>query len=136
MTVTLLPDAEQLLIGFLLDQAEVTAICSTRIYSVLPNGLDTWPAVRVTRFGGSPVTNVPLHLDAPTLQVDAWGGSKATTHDLIETIRAVVASRIAGTHDEGVVTKAEFGPLNWLPDTTWDPARPRFSTDITLYTHP
>lgn len=136
MSVQLLPNAEALLVDFLRDQAEVTALCSQRIYTVLPNEHDTWPAVRVTRLGGRTITHVPLWLDAPFLQVDVWGGPKATAFTLTETIRAVIAERLAGVHDHGVVTKAEFGGVAFLPDQTWEPARPRYSLDLTLYTHP
>lgn len=135
MTLTLPVNAEALLVTFLKAQAEVAAICSTRVYTVLPDG-PTFPAVRVDRIGGYAVTNIPLHLEAVTLQVNCWAGPKATAYNLAQTCRAAIAERIIDAHDLGVVTKAEFGNLSFVPDTSRDPAQNRYVVDVTLFTHP
>lgn len=135
MTVTLLPDVEKLVIGFLLDQDEVTDIAGTSVYSVLPKDKD-WPALRVTRFGGLPVLSRPLHLDAATLQIDAFGGPKRQAWLLAETARAVMAERLPGSHDEGQVTAVNFGAFAYVPDVTFDPAQPRYLFTATVYVHP
>jgi hypothetical protein len=135
LTVQLLPDVEKLVIQFLLDQAEVTDICDTEIYSVLPKEKD-WPALRVTRFGGVPVLQRPLYLDAATLQIDAFGGPKRQAWLLAETCRAVMADRLPGSHDEGQVTNVAFGALAYVPDVTFEPAKPRYLFTVTVTVHP
>lgn len=133
------PDAEKLYVDFLLDQAEVTAICQQSIFTELPAKGKSWPAIRVSRIGGAPDYAVPLWHETARLQVDCFGGPKATAHRLAQTCRAVTAERVAGTHDEAVVQLATFGDLVWLPDDTLtpaQPARPRYAFDVSLRIRP
>lgn len=135
MSLVLLPDAEQLVVAFLLDQPEITELVDDRVFTAIPKK-PVWPLLLVRRVAGAPVTHRPLHLDRPTLQFDAYGGTKKFAYTLAATTRAVIAERIVGAHDAGVVTAVEFGPLSWLPDTTETPARPRYISDADLFTHP
>lgn len=135
MSVVLLPDAEQLLSGFLRDQDEIADIVAERVYTAIPKSA-VFPLLLVRRITGAPRLSRPLHLDQAGLQLDAYGGSKKTAHTLIETARAVIAARIIGTHDFGVVTSYAFGPMSWLPDPAETPARARYVADVDLFIHP
>ena len=136
MTVQLMPNVEVLFSDFLRDQAEVTALVGAHVYTVLPAKFDAWPAVRVTRIPSAPVHAGRLHLDGALVQVDVWGGPKALAFQIIETIRAATHLRLEGGHDAGGCTGVDFGPMGYLPDESWTPARPRYTCDVTLYVHP
>jgi hypothetical protein len=132
MAVTILPNSEALLSRFLRDDVDVAALVADRVYTTMPKGHNAWPAVRLTRFGGTPPFQAPLVLDKPQIQVDAWGGSKAIAREVAETIRAVCDTRLPGRHPEGIVYAVEFGALLYLPDEVFDPPRPRYLFDLTL----
>jgi hypothetical protein len=132
----LLPDAEALISSFLRDQAEVISIVGDRVFSALPADPGPDPMVRVTRYGGSPRFSIPLWIDHPQVQIDAFGGPKATAHDLMVTAMAVLSGRLVGSHDEGVVTAIVFGQMRWLPDEAFTKPRPRYLVTATLTTHP
>lgn len=142
MTLALLPDAELIVTRFLPAQSEVAAIAEDRVYTEHPK-TKTWPAVRVTRFSGSPIIDRPLHLDAAQLQIDAYAGPRSLSRRLAETCRASIAARLIGTqHDDnglpiGVVTGAAFGELRG--PTLDDSLTPSFHVTlfrVTLYLHP
>lgn len=135
MTVTLLPDIEALVSRFLREQDEIVDLVDDRVYTALPSS-PQWPLLRVQRVAGAPIGSRPLHLDAPVVQLDAYGGQKAAARQLIETARAVVAARLEGTHDLGVVSGVRFGSMGWLPDPTYTPARARFVCDFVAFVHP
>lgn len=135
MTVTLLPDVEALVSQFLRAQDEITDIVGDRVYTAIPKS-PQFPLLRLQRVGGFPVTQQPLHLDAPTLQFDAYGGSKADAQELAATARSVLALRLEGVHDLGVVTGVRFGSMSWLPDPDYTPAKPRYVLDATVLLHP
>lgn len=134
MTVTLAPDAEALLSTFLRSRFELVALVDSRVYTSIPSN-PTFPLVRVTRIGGIPVFSRPLRLDVATVQVDVWGGPKATAWQIAETCRAVIAEIDRADHDAAAITAAQFGPFSYLPDDTYSPARPRFTFDVDLYLH-
>lgn len=134
MTVALLPDIEALVSRFLREQAEIVALVTDRVYTVVPKD-PVWPLLRLQRVAGGPVISRPLRLDAPTVQLDAYGGSKADAQELIETARSVIALRLEGVHDLGVVSGVSFGSMSWLPDPSYSPARARYVADITVYVH-
>lgn len=138
MAVTLTPDTEKIASAYLRSRSEVTSYTTDRVYTEIPSGA-TVPLVRLFRVGGAPVRPQQLHLDAARLQVDAYGGSKATSRDLAETCRAVLREASAASHSGGSVTAVTFGDLLWLPDETWlstnGKAQPRYVFDCTVYVH-
>lgn len=134
MTVHVLPDIEKLVIDWALASTGVGAVVGDRIYGVLPAN-PTWPAARVIRLGGTPTSRL-LWLDNALLQVDVWGGPKATARLIAETIRAHASAELTGTHDLGTVTAVEVGGLAWLPDDSYAPAKPRYSFDLSVTYHP
>lgn len=133
MTITTIPDAEQLVVQYLLAQAELDI--DGHIYTVLPK--DTTIAVRVHQFGDVEITPEPLWLVRSTLQVDVWGGPKKTTHDIAATVRGLLRDRrIIGAHDEGVVTKTRTQGWDTTPDQSFTPARPRVQFLADIWTRP
>lgn len=129
-------DVERLLSGFLRGRTEVTDIVSDRVYTELPSRA-TFPLVRLTLIGGRPVMSVPLWLDEAYIQIDAYGGPKVQARLLVDTIRSLLATEtFRRNHDLGVVTDCQFGELRYLPDDTFDPPKPRFVADVSIYAHP
>lgn len=131
MTVVLLPNIEKLYVDFLHDQAEVVALVGANIRTAIPalrKGVPDgrFPLIRVTRYGGLPTLDRPLWLDAPTVQFDCYGGDKVYAWRIAETARQVIAARLVGVHEEGVVNGVQFGALADVPDPTFDPAKPRY----------
>lgn len=140
--LVLLPDAEQVISAYLRGRPEIQDLVDDRVFTELP-GLrkdqQEWrfPAVRITRIGGSPALAYPLVLDRPTTQVDVWGGPKSTARRIAETCRAVLALAHLEQHELAVVYAPKppnggFGPLSYLPDDDFTPARPRYTFDVTL----
>jgi len=135
MTAAVLPDAERLIVQWALGNTPITDALEDRIYTALPES-PGWPCARLTRVGGAPVSSRPLWLDQAQIQVDVWGGPKATTHDIAQTFRAEMAAGLPGVHGLGVVTKVELGAFTWLPDATYNPAKPRYTFDAVVTLHP
>ena len=135
MTVTLLPDIERLVTGFLRAQSEVSTIVGARVYTEVP-GDPTFPLVRVRRLGGFPTLSRPLQVDAPLVQIEGYAATKGAARLLTETCRAVLAERVEGVHDTGVVAGVTFGALIWLPDEDFTPPKPRYIADATLTVRP
>jgi hypothetical protein len=136
-----LPDAEQLVSRYLQTQGEMTDLISTRTYTEIPSEPD-WPLLVVRRIGGAPVGNRPLYHDRALLQLDAYGGPKKLALTIAETARAILADDVfTGVHEVdgdpiGIVSGVEFGALRWLPDGDYTPAKPRYSFDVGVHTHP
>lgn len=136
MSVTLLPDAEDIVVAFLLGQAEISDLISTRVYSAIPKD-PGFPLLLVRRVAGAPRFSRPLRVDQPIIQLDAYGGTKKQARNLAATACAVIAARVSGVHDEsGVVAGVVFGQFSWLPDPGYSPAKPRYVTDFTLTVRP
>lgn len=133
MTVHVLPDVEKMVIAWALDNDSVNTV-SDRIYSSIPAN-PAFPLIRLFRIGGVPTSRL-LWLDEALLQVDVYGGAKATARLVAETMRAHMAAGLVGQHQDGVVTAVEVGGLVWLPDESYDPAKPRYTFDVTVTYHP
>jgi hypothetical protein len=99
--MTILPDAEALLIAALKSQPAVTNLCGGRIGTRLSG---TYPAIRITTLGGGEsVTDT----GSPDLQVECWGdgtGSAAETQasDLARTVHSV-GGNLRGMYGPGTV---------------------------------
>lgn len=130
----MIPDAEALVSQYLRDQDSIEALVDERVYTALPKSPE-WPLLMVRRVSGAPVTSRPLHLDAAVLQLDAYAETKKQAQTLVETARSELAE-LEGTHDLGVVSGVLFGPMSWLPDGDYTPAKPRYVADVTVFVHP
>lgn len=132
-----LVDVEALVSYYLRSQSEVTAYVGQRVYTSLPKDR-TFPLVRLTRVGGVPKLSRPLHVDSAHLQVDVFGGSKATAMDAMNAIREELAKIVdeAAVQPLGVVCGVKFGPLAYIPDESFAPAKPRYVQDVTVTVRP
>lgn len=135
MTVQPAVDIERLLVWWCRSVDEIDDIYQGRIYTEIPNTPPSEPMLRIVRIGGAPTSRL-ARLDNPLVQLDSWGGPKATARLGIATVLAHMAASLVGSHDEGVVTAVETGTLTWLPDDFYSPPRPRYSADVSLWTHP
>jgi hypothetical protein len=128
-----LVDVEALVSQYLRSQSEVTAYVGQRVYTSLPES-KTFPLVRIVRIGGAPKMSRPLVVDSAHLQIDVFGGSKATALDAIDAIREELAKVVDEDPVQplGVVCGVRFGPLAYLPDESFTPAKPRYLLDVTV----
>jgi hypothetical protein len=85
MPVTVLPDAETLAVAALAAQSSITAICSTRISTVIPSA-PTFPLIRVTKVGDFGYDNEGA--SDVVLQVECWADDDATASLLARTVQA------------------------------------------------
>lgn len=130
-------NAEGLVRRFLADDAETKTKNGGRAYTSLPAEVG-FPAQRVTRVGGTPRPG-PAMLDEPILQIDSWGGTKHQAWEAAVWAQEALKNRLPGRHPEGLVYGEQavaLGALRYLPDTTYDPAKPRYVFDVTLLTRP
>lgn len=134
--VVVLPDVEQLVVDFLLDQSEIDAIADDHVVTELPKDKPDY-MVRVHQFNTLRQGGDGRHIATAVLQIEAYGGAKKTAKTLLETCFGTMHARMVGVHDEGVVTGVSqaYG-LRSEPDTTFQPARPRWLGIIEVTVHP
>lgn len=132
-----LVDAEALVSQYLRSQSEVTSLVGQRIYTALPAD-PSFPCVRLTRIGGVPKMSRPVHVDSAHLQIDVFGGSKATALDTVDAIREELAKVVDEDPVQplGVVCGVRFGPLAYLPDDAFEKPKPRYALDVTITVRP
>lgn len=131
-------DAERLLSAWLRNRPAVQAIVADRVYTELP-ATPTFPSIRLTLIDGEPTAPTwqpSLHHHADHVQIECYGGPKKQARDLEDTVSAELAAGIVGVHDLGAVTGVTFGQRPYVPDDTFNPPRPRYIRDVTLYTRP
>lgn len=134
MTVAVL-DIESGLVAWLRGDPAVTAMASERVWTVLPRE-PVFPAVRVSRVGGAPPHDRPLTHDRSLIQLDVWGGTKAQASRLAEACRQRIAD--AYSHDLGagvVCGRVSWSNLSFDPDSSYDPAKPRYRVDFIITHH-
>jgi hypothetical protein len=133
--MSLLPDAEALLIAALKAQPSVTALCGGRVGTRLSG---TYPAIRVTTLGGGESV---ADTGSPDLQVECWGdgtGSAAETQasDLARTVHSVGGS-LRGVFGPGTVVGSwTYGLPLHSPDPTTARERYIVTVGITLQPTP
>lgn len=133
--MTLPVNAEAVVSTYLRTASAITALVSTRVYTAIPNN-PTWPLLRVVRIGGVPARSRALHFERVTLQVDAFGGSKAQALTLADTARQQLALADQFSHSGGVITSVVFGSMAYVPDSDFEPEKPRYTFDVDVYVHP
>ena len=131
-----LPNAENLMSSFLRhDPAVLATALGDNTYTETPRN-PTFPLCRVTRVGGLPEDS-NLLLDFPLMQVDVWGGPKTEAEKIAATIRDALSARLPYRGKAGALLAAvRFGGLRYLPDTDFDPARPRYTFDVEVKNRP
>jgi hypothetical protein len=131
------PNAENLASKFCRTDPVVTATAlADRTYTELPANLDTWPVCRITRVGGAPDGGARPHADRPLLQFEVWGGPKTVAHDIAATIREQLAARSPWRGLGGTLAVSRWGGLRYIPDVSYDPARPRYLFDVEIIVRP
>lgn len=133
-----LPNAEALLSQFFRHDAMILATSlADNTYTELPKKYPgPYPVCRITRVGGATEDALAL-MDDPLLQVDVWGGPKTEAHKIAQTMRVRLARRLPYRGDAGcLMAVLRFGGLRYLPDETFDPAKPRYLFDVTIRTRP
>ena len=144
VTLTLLPDAERLVVAFLLQTdlaseqpdgtpVDVRALIGTRIFTTRPNRPD-YPCAVVHRWGGGPQLQRPLDRDEAWLQIDVWGGSKNEARVICSALRAAIAERLVGAWPDGIVSNVRASTDWYSPDDTFDPPRPRWMAQVMVAT--
>lgn len=136
MTITIpnLPDAEAEISAFLRGLDEIFDLVEERVYTEIPANAE-FPLVRLTRIGGTPLFNKPLWVDRPTLQIEAYGGTKAQAQEIAETCRAALSEIESATSPTAVFLSAEFGGMLYLPDPEFKNPRPRYVFDVDVFLH-
>lgn len=137
MTLHIPPNMEGLVSAFLRAQPEAVALVADRVYTEIPADA-TYPLFRVSQLGDRPAGGAPLHLVAFTIQVEAFGGSKADAWRGASTARALISERLEGSYPEwaAVVSGSSAGSLIDLPDETFAKAKPRWLFSSTIYARP
>lgn len=134
-------DVERLLSAFLRAGDDITDLVEQRVYTDLPRQA-TFPLVRLTLIGGAPVFSRPLYLDESLIQIDCYGGPKVLARQIADAVRGLMDTGFVGAHydeDEaliGVITDVRFGAMHYAPDDVFDPPKPRYIVDTTVYSHP
>ena len=131
--LTILPDAERVLSSWLREQPEIVALVADRVYTAFPAKAGSAPLVLVRRWGGEPPVPTPLVLDLATVQLDAYGGTKAQAWEVAATCRAVCAERGRGdAYGPTIIVRA----ARFQPDEIFNPPRPRYVCDLDVYVRP
>lgn len=129
------PNAENLASKFCRTDSVITATpLGQQTYTDLPGQHNTWPACRVTRIGGTPRGGSRPYADGPIIQFDVWGGPKTVAYDIATTIIDQLAARSPWQGPSGTLSVVAIGGIRYLPDTTFDPARPRYLFDVEFIT--
>jgi hypothetical protein len=128
----LVPDAERLVSAYLRGEPRMQALVGDRIYTAFPAKAGSGPLLLIQRVGGQPPLSYPFILDAAELQLDAYGGPKATAHELARTAQACLSTLQGQVRPEGVASAVALGVMSWQPDEMYDPPRPRYLIDVTV----
>lgn len=142
MTLTLIPDAEALVGGWLREHPDIASM-GARVAGRTPSSM-TGPWIRVTMLdatdrgssGTEHLIEYPLQLDcfAGNTAMQAFNG-QAEASLLARRARAILHG-LQGTQDDGVVvTSVTFGGHFRSPDTTYEPARERVIVTAYVWLH-
>lgn len=129
-----LPNVEVLAIAYLLTLAPVTAIVEDRVSSDLPSST-TFPYLQVIVYDDDP-RSTPLHFVEFKLQISAYANAKVVAHDLAAAARAGLHNAPNVDHDLARVTSTRTRGWGYRPDTSYTPAKPRYTFDASLFIHP
>jgi len=152
VTVYVMPDTLEVVQGYLLSVAEVTALVGTR---VRVNTTDTtWPSVRISAL--TSVEAVPRRLDRSLIQVDCWAAppdstaltlGDETAQLVARTVKAALVDIAGYVHPEqrpdqpwmvptAVVTGCDTPAIRYQPDDSREPVIPRWVVSAAIYLRP
>jgi hypothetical protein len=130
----MIPDVERAVVGFLLDDAALTAVIGeNKVSTELPPAA-VFPRVRVTMTGGRVV--VQRWLYAQRITIEGWADTKQDAYEATVTAldslqEGLVTAQVA----EGVVTSCDLDTgLLWAPDP--ETRKPRYLGSVTIHIHP
>jgi hypothetical protein len=130
----MIPNIEKLVIGYLLDNQELTDLLGeNKISSEVPPNA-TFPRLRISLSGGT--VAVQRWLYAMRITVEAWADTKGDAFDAAVLALSVLESLPeAALVEEGIVTSSEVDAgLAWSPDPETD--KPRYLGSVTIHIHP
>lgn len=136
-TARVIPDVEALAVDYLLAEPAVAALVDEEVDTELPGDfLKRLPRVRLFRVGGLAGANKG-YIDRARLQVEAWGGTKASANDVArEALRALLEAPEAAHAGAEVTDAAQDLGLVWSPDPDTDCPRYLFGVVLTLHSTP
>jgi len=119
-----LPDVEAGLVSFLLAQASITTLVSTRVFFGVPRNSPTLPLIVVQRVGGGDDVSEAA-IDNAVVTLHCWGRSKLEALTVTNTVRTSLRSIRRVTVHNGV---ALYGipiidSVVWSPDPQDDTPR-------------
>jgi hypothetical protein len=134
VALRLLPDAEAVVIEWLLSVEDVTDLIEDRISRDLPPTV-VYPYVTVQRVGGRALAR--RHLDAPVLQFDIWGevGQDEAVWEVCETVRQAMDD-LQGKTVGGAVVGGVYEVIGPTRFTDPDTGRPRRFFRVETRKHP
>jgi hypothetical protein len=132
-------DVEQLVVGFLRGQDDITTLVADRVFTDLPNSENRkYPLLLVQRSGGG--FTYKRWLDAAELTVGCYGGTHKLAQQIASAVISTMDATLVGQQPEGVVTKVSVGSTVYEPEPDSvdlsGHARPRFTVTLTVITHP
>jgi hypothetical protein len=127
-------DVERLMSGWLRTRDAVTDLVEQRVYTAIPKD-PTFPLVRLTLIDERTVFPRPRYLTSSLIQIDCYGGPKVDARAAADAVCDELTEHFTGSHDAGVVSAVDCS-TRYLPDTTYDPAKPRYVVDVTVHSHP
>lgn len=126
MSLLTAPPIHALVIGWLKQQPELTALINQRVYSRLP-ATKTFPCMRVTRATGGPVEATLHSLHDPLFQFDCYGDhlDEPGAQKVADTTAALLDERFEGVQIVGafsaVITNVRVGGMRG----SFDPDSPQ-----------
>lgn len=127
-------DVERLMSEWLRAQAEIEALVGDRVYTAIPKD-PVFPLIRLTLIDERTVFPRPRYLTSSLIQVDCYGGPKVVAREIADAVCDRLSEDFVGSHAAGVVTAVEAS-MRYLPDGTYEPAKPRYPVDVTVHSHP
>jgi hypothetical protein len=134
MTYGLIPDIEQTIVRTLNESQSVIDIAGENAASTELPPEAQLPKIRISLSGGTPA--VQGWLQAPRINIEAWGTSKEEAFDLINACsQTLIQIENGALVNEGVITsvRQETG-LSWSPDPTTNTAR--YLLGFEVHIHP
>lgn len=137
MSLVILPDVEAELSRWLRIQPELQTLVDTRVYTVIPGNAE-FPLVTLRRITGSPPLAHVNWFDQPVIQVEAYGGTKAQARTVAATVMALLQERLVGAILNGAMVTVGLDLVGYLylPDSSWEPAKPRYLFSANLMVRP
>lgn len=110
MALVLVPSGVAAFIAWARQQADLVAIQSTRVGTILSG---TLPATRVTLIDGSPEVSGEFNAAHPTIEIEAWAATPDAADTLMRTYIAALPSMKGGTWAGAYVSGVDvnLGPL-------------------------